>query len=99
MKTFNNISEMRRKLAEKNKEIKKLKADLKSQKLVTDIYATIAGSNATKMSIAKATRHQVCEEIRSCFRNTSYLGENKYAIDLVETIIDEVEQGENDEGL
>lgn len=66
------LIKMEKKLTEKDKEIKELKKDLKSQKGLTDLYLTIAGTNATKMSIEKATRHQICEEIRDELFNTEF---------------------------
>lgn len=60
----NDYEKLQQQLAEKDKEIEELKKDLKSQKGLTDLYSTIAGTNATKMSIEKATRHQICEKIR-----------------------------------
>ena len=51
------------------KEVEEIKKDVKSQKSVTDLYLTIASTNATKMNIAKAVRKQVCDEIRKEFEN------------------------------
>lgn len=80
----------------KDKEIEELKKDLKSQKCLTDLYLTIAGTNATKMSIEKATRHQICEKIRKDFDK---LCEEQDNLDYICTygldkILDQIEKGE-----
>ena len=86
------------------KEIENLKKDIKSQKCVSDLYLAIASSNATKMSIAKATRHQVCEEIierlglkqmkKQFDDNGTQVGELKMSYNTFMTILDQIEQGE-----
>ena len=93
-KAIQMIHELKQQLAEKDKEIEELKKDLKSQKGLADLYSTIAGTNATKMSIEKATRHQICEEIRkSPFLYAVQEGEPQgYFVDA--KVLDQIEKGE-----
>ena len=82
------------------KEVEEIKKDVKSQKSVTDLYLTIASTNATKMNIAKAVRKQVCDEIRKEFENC-YKGYEwndsiiiGKACNTINSILDKIGKGE-----
>lgn len=59
------IRQLEKELSEKDKKIARLKADLKSQKLLTELYVVISGTRAEKKDYEKVIRHEICDEIRN----------------------------------
>ena len=94
------------KIAELESEVKNLKADLKSLKLLTEIYMAMSGTRAEKKDYEKVIRHEICEKIREfcrdnftiCLKDTleqqrEVLGYNNCLKELRE-LLDKIERGE-----
>ena len=84
-------------------DVENLKADLKSQKLLTEIYMAISGTRAEKKDYEKVIRHEICEKIRrkmTVYRYVEVKTKKGYEWALTDSdineILNEIEQGEEE---
>ena len=92
------IKELQQQLAEKDKEIERLKADLKSQKLTTDVFSAIAASHHEFQEYDRVLRKEVCDKILElCDEKFRSINEFDFveviSRDEVIEILDKIEEG------
>lgn len=79
-------------------DVENLKADLKSQKLLTEIYMAISGTRAEKKDYEKVIRHEICEKIREKLKKCLTPACGTYIVYYeaknVEDVLDQIERGE-----
>lgn len=92
------IAKLEQQLSEKDKEIERLKADLKSQKLATDVFSAIAASHHEFQKYDKILRKQICDKILElCDEKFRSINEFDFveviSRDEVIEILDKIEEG------